>query len=87
MLNSASFLSCDIEKLIKVWGPIRSKINWLLIALYSGGHLNPAVTIGVFISGGLNIVAVPLYFAAQIAGSIAGSACVLVSRKSLSHTA
>ena len=47
--------------------------------MYSGGHLNPAVTIGVFMSGGLNIVAVPLYIAAQVAGAIAGSACVLVS--------
>ena len=45
---------------------------------YSGGHLNPAVTVAVFISGGINIVAVPLYFTAQVAGAIAGSACVLV---------
>ena len=40
--------------------------------------MNPAVTVGVFISGGINVVAVPLYFAAQVAGAIAGSACVLV---------
>ena len=41
--------------------------------------MNPAVSIGVFISGGLNVVALPLYFVAQVAGAIAGSACVLVS--------
>lgn len=43
----------------------------------SGGHLNPAVTLGVFVAGGINVVAVICYFIAQISGGIVGAACVL----------
>ncbi len=47
---------------------------------YSGGHLNPAITIGVFIAGGLNAIAAVLYFIAQIIGGIVGASFVMVSR-------
>lgn len=46
--------------------------------IHSGGHLNPAVTLGVFIAGGINIIAAILYWLAQIMGSITGTVCVLV---------
>lgn len=48
-------------------------------SLYSGGHLNPAVTAGVLVAGGINVVAAIVYFFAQLVGGIAGAACVLVS--------
>ena len=47
--------------------------------LCSGGHLNPAVTLAVFVAGGVNVLAALCYFVAQIVGGIVGSACVLVS--------
>ena len=47
--------------------------------LSSGGHLNPAVTLGVFLAGGINVVAVVCYFFAQVLGGVTGAACVLVS--------
>ena len=46
--------------------------------IHSGGHLNPAVTLGVFITGGINVIPASLYWLAQIVGSITGSVCVLV---------
>ena len=49
----------------------------------SGGHLNPAVTLGVLVSGGVNIVAALCYFIAQLVGGIVGAACVMVSLASL----
>lgn len=44
----------------------------------SGGHLNPAVTVGVFIAGGVNIIAAVSYLFAQIIGGIIGASFVLV---------
>ena len=46
---------------------------------YSGGHLNPAVTLGVFLAGGINVLAAVCYFFAQMIGGLAGAACVLVT--------
>ena len=43
----------------------------------SGGHFNPAVTVGVAIAGRLPWRLVPLYLAAQFVGAIAGAATVL----------
>ena len=53
----------------------------LLPSVYmcSGGHLNPAVTVGVLVAGGINIVAALCYLVAQLVGGIVGAACVLVS--------
>ena len=45
----------------------------------SGGHFNPAVTLGVLLAGGINVVASLCYFLAQLVGGIVGAACVLVS--------
>jgi MIP family channel proteins len=43
----------------------------------SGGHFNPAVTLGVLLAGGINVVASLCYFLAQLVGGIVGAACVL----------
>nr|CBY89223.1 aquaporin [Suberites domuncula] len=43
----------------------------------SGGHMNPAVTVGVFIAGGINVVAAAVYILVQLIGGIVGAACVL----------
>jgi len=40
---------------------------------YSMAHLNPAVTIGFFISGYIDAKKIPLYFVAQTIGAILGS--------------
>lgn len=50
----------------------------ILILIASGGHLNPAVTLGVFIAGGINVLAVVLYWIAQIIGAVLGALCILV---------
>lgn len=44
----------------------------------SGCHLNPAVTIGLMLSGKFPLARVPGYFVAQIAGSIAAAALLYV---------
>lgn len=40
---------------------------------YSGGHLNPAVTFGLWLTGAFPGRRVPAYFAAQLTGSVAGT--------------
>ena len=45
---------------------------------HSGGHLNPAITVGVFIAGGINVLAAVVYFISQLVGGVVGAACVLV---------
>lgn len=41
--------------------------------------MNPSVTLGVFLAGGINVIAAVVYVCAQIIGGIVGAACVLVS--------
>ena len=45
---------------------------------YSGGHLNPAITLGVLVAGGLNLASTIFYALAQVLGGILGAAFVLV---------
>ncbi|MEU0821313.1 MIP/aquaporin family protein [Streptomyces mirabilis] len=40
---------------------------------YSGGHLNPAVTFGLWLTGAFPGRRVPAYFAAQLTGSVTGT--------------
>ena len=40
----------------------------------SGGHVNPAVSLGVLLSGGITIKEFFIYVAAQVLGALAGSA-------------
>ncbi|MFD7504991.1 MIP/aquaporin family protein [Streptomyces sp. NPDC059850] len=45
----------------------------------SGAHLNPAVTIGLAIKGGIEWGDVPIYFLAQITGAIIGAVLVWIA--------
>ena len=45
----------------------------------SGGHLNPAVTLGVFIAGGINVLVFFLYVVSQLLGGIIGALFIMVS--------
>src|SRR5690348_18460384 len=40
----------------------------------SGGHVNPAVSLGVFLAGRMPAVEMALYWVAQFAGALAGAA-------------
>ncbi len=44
---------------------------------FSGGHLNPAVTLGVWLRGKCPTSDVPGYMVAQVLGAVAAGACVL----------
>jgi len=43
----------------------------------SGGHVNPAVSLAVFINGGINAVELAVYVAGQVVGAFAGAACLM----------
>jgi len=49
---------------------------------YSGGHLNPAVTLGVWLRGKFPTSGVPGYMIAQTLAGIAAGACVLFMKES-----
>ena len=74
-----------------MYNVIHSKFRPLFIfppslPVSSGGHLNPAVTLGVLMAGGVNVLAALCYFTAQLVGGIAGAACILVSISHCLHT-
>ncbi|MFC6065777.1 MIP/aquaporin family protein [Streptomyces ochraceiscleroticus] len=46
------------------------------IAAKSGAHLNPAVTVGLAIQGGIEWSQVPVYFAGELLGAMIGAVCV-----------
>ncbi len=45
----------------------------------SGAHLNPAVTLGLWIAGKTNLSQIPFYVAGQMLGAMLGSTCVWIS--------
>ncbi len=49
---------------------------------YSGGHLNPAVTIGLALAGEFSMYSVPNYIIAQFIGSMLGAFMVWLTHKS-----
>lgn len=65
-----------LVKLVEVTGLENSPSNQLYwFNIYSiSGHINPAVTWAVTLAGRCSILRAVLYFIAQIAGAIAGSA-------------
>lgn len=52
--------------------------KYIFYIFFSGGHFNPAVTLGVTISGGNPIVVSIFYFLAQMLGGMVGAAFALV---------
>lgn len=51
-------------------------LNLQTVGHVSGGHINPAVTVGMLVGGKIKIVRAIFYIIAQCAGSTAGSASV-----------
>ena len=45
----------------------------LLFYVFSGCHVNFAVTVGVALSGGMKLILVPFYLIAQLLGSLVGA--------------
>lgn len=43
------------------------------VSYYSGAHLNPAVSLGILVTGGMSIVAFFVYILAQLIGAILGA--------------
>lgn len=57
----------------------KSVINVFRFSTFSGGHFNPAVTLGVALNGGISISLSVLYFFAQMIGGALGAAFTRVS--------
>lgn len=51
---------------------------YIVCIFFSGGHFNPAVTLGVTLSGGLPLFLAPGYMIGQVIGGILGAALVRV---------
>lgn len=58
---------------------------WFLFA-FSGGHVNPVVTLSLFLIGEVSFVRMVFYWIAQLLGSVAGSAIALVRQLPLELT-
>ncbi len=56
------------------------KLTPLKWRVFSGGHFNPAVTLGVTISGALPVVNAIVYVVSQLLGAMMGSLLVWVKR-------
>ena len=50
-----------------------------------GGHLNPAVTLGMSVAGRLSLRKLPIYWAAQTLGSFVASALCFAIYKGTNH--
>src|SRR5689334_16059177 len=48
-------------------------------AAISGGHLNPAVTLGALVSGRIGIVGAASYWIAQLLGAIGGALVIAIA--------
>jgi aquaporin Z len=51
----------------------------------SGGHVNPAVSLGVFLAGRMSFKDMLLYWAAQFTGALAGAALLMVIAGGTAH--
>ena len=58
-------------ELVALLGPLLCTES--LLCIHSGGHLNPAVTLGVFCTGTLSPVVALGYVAAQLLGGVTAS--------------
>lgn len=57
------------------WG-FAVAISVYTVGWISGGHLNPAVTLGLWLAGKAPLTALPIYFAGQFLGAMLGSIAV-----------
>lgn len=71
--SQTSHLCSNIHEKVK-----NMVINFLW--LLSLGHINPAVTLGVLVSGQMSLIRGVLYMVAQFVGGIVGAALLKVSR-------
>src|SRR5688500_13460261 len=63
--------------IVITWGwAIAVFVGVVVTATFSGGHLNPAVTLGLAIAGKTEWGDVPVYIAAQMIGAMLGAALV-----------
>jgi len=46
------------------------------VITFSGGHVNPAMTLAMAVAGRLQWIKVPVYWLAQYIGAFVGAACV-----------
>ncbi|MGL4484834.1 MAG: MIP/aquaporin family protein, partial [Anaerovoracaceae bacterium] len=101
----ATLVSINSAMMLVIGGPaggvfagfgIAMAFGLILMALYytighvSGAHVNPAVSLGMFISGRMNPVEMVAYWISQFAGGIAGTAllwAVLGKREALGANA
>jgi glycerol uptake facilitator protein len=53
-------------------------VGVLIAGPVSGAHLNPAVTLAVYLSGGITLGAVPVYWAGEMLGAFIGAVLVFI---------
>lgn len=58
-------------------------LHLLILSEYSGGHFNPAVSVSVCVSGGLDVILLGPYILSQIVGGMTGAGLAKV--RGLSH--
>lgn len=74
--SSVSSTSGNIVGIAFAFGFVVAAAVWVLASV-SGGHLNPAVTIGLLVARRVSLVRAFVYVVAQIVGGIVGGALVL----------
>ncbi|MEM9075824.1 MAG: MIP/aquaporin family protein [Bacteroidota bacterium] len=89
-------LGCGVNANVSLKGTFGSQSGWIVITTgwafavytgvvvagpYSGAHMNPAVTIGLALSGDFSIYDVPIYIIAQFIGAMLGAFFVWLIHK------
>ena len=89
-------LRCGVNANVSLKGTFGSQSGWIVITTgwafavytgvvvagpYSGAHMNPAVTIGLALSGDFSIYDVPSYILAQFIGAMLGAFFVWIIHK------
>ena len=89
-------LGCGVNANVSLKGTFGSQSGWIVITTgwafavytgvvvagpYSGAHMNPAVTIGLALSGDFSIYDVPSYILAQFIGAMLGAFFVWIIHK------
>src|SRR5690348_13622170 len=74
--GSAPFTMADLGVISLAFGTVVVATVYAL-GHVGGNHINPAVTLGLAVTGKFPWAEVPAYIAAQVAGAIAGSGAIL----------